>query len=199
VGANYQIDYLKHFKSTFSMFYSGYSGSAFSYIYYNDANKDGTANDLMYIPKSKGDFIWKNGDADADAYFEYAKNDPYLSKHAGEYAKRYSAYEPFYNRVDFRLLQDFYLNVGGKKNTLQLSMDIINLLNMFNSSWGINQVYIGSNNQVTPLQFEGKDANSGKVIVSMRKINDSYMTTAYQDPSSVAATWNLQLGLRYIF
>lgn len=198
VGANYQIDYSNHFKSTFSLFYSGYTGSAFSYIYATDGNKDGTVSDLMYIPKSKDDFIWKN-EGDADAYFAYAENDPYLSKHAGEYAKRYSAYEPFYNRLDFRFLQDFYLNVAGRKNTLQLSVDIINLPNMFNSSWGINELYIGSNNQVTPLRFEGIDSATGKAIVSMSKIGDKYMTKAYQDPTSVASTWNLQVGLRYIF
>jgi hypothetical protein len=181
------------------LFYSGYTGSAFSYIYANDGNKDGTVSDLMYIPKSKDDFIWKNGDADADAYFAYAENDPYLSKHTGEYAKRYSAYEPFYNRLDFRFLQDFYVNVAGRKNTLQLSVDIINLPNMFNSSWGINELYIGSNNQVTPLRFEGINSETGKAIVSMSKIGDKYMTKAYQDPASVASTWNLQVGLRYTF
>ena len=199
VGANYQIDYAKHFKSTFSLFYSGYSGSAFSYIYSNDANKDGSVSDLMYIPKTKEDFVWKNGDADAEAYFAYAAQDPYLSKNAGKYAMRYASYEPFYNRVDFRFLQDFYINVAGEKNTLQLSLDVLNIPNLLNSSWGINQYYIGSNNQVTPLQFEGVDATSGKAIVSMRKLNNEYMKTAYQDPSSVASTWNLQIGIRYIF
>jgi hypothetical protein len=200
VGANYQIDYAKHFKSTFSIFYSGYSGSAFSYIYQTDANKDGTVNDLMYIPKSKDDFVWKNGDADANAYFAYAAQDSYLSKHAGEYAKRYASYEPFYNRIDFRFLQDFYVNVAGRKNTLQLSFDVINLPNLFNSNWGINRIYIGSNAQVTPLVFEGKDAATGKAIVSMYMPDKTnYMTESYQDPSTVSSTWNLQLGLRYIF
>ncbi|MDR0542366.1 MAG: carboxypeptidase regulatory-like domain-containing protein [Dysgonamonadaceae bacterium] len=199
VSANYQIEYAKHFKSTFSLFYSGYSGSAISYIYASDANGDGTTNDLMYIPKAKDDFIWKNGDDDANAYFTYAANDPYLSKHAGEYAKRYAAYEPFYNRIDFRFLQDFYLNVAGKRHTLQVSLDVLNIPNMINSNWGINKIYIGSNLQATPLRFEGRDATTGKPIVSMSKLNNEYMTTQFQDPTSVSSTWALQLGLRYIF
>lgn len=198
VAANYQIDYLDHFKSTFSLFYSGYTGGAYSYIYYNDANKDGTTSDLMYIPKSKDDFVWAS-DADAEAYFAFAKNDPYLSAHQGEYAQRYAGHEPFYSRLDFRFLQDFYLKVNGQKNTLQLSVDVINLMNMFNSSWGINDIYIGSNNQVTPLKFEGIDSATGKAKVSMRKIDDNYMTSAYQEPTSVSSTWNLQIGLRYMF
>ena len=199
IGANYQKDYAKHFKSTVSLFYSAYSGNAISYLYSTDGNNDGTVNDLMYIPKSKDDFIWKNGDDDWNAYSEYAKNDPYLSKHAGEYAVRYAANEPFYNRLDFRFLQDFYMKVGKRKHTLQLSVDIINIPNMFDSNWGINKQYIGSNLQVTPLRFEGRDANTGKAIVSMNKSGDDYMTKAFQNPGSVSATWNLQLGLRYIF
>ncbi len=196
---SYQIEYLKNMKSTFSLFYAGNSGSALSYFYYTDANKDGSVNDLLYIPRTKDEFIWKNGDADADAYFAFAANDPYLSKNAGKYAKRFAAYEPFYNRLDFRFLQDFNFNVGGQRNTVQLSLDFINFLNLFNSNWGINKVYIGSNSQVAPLSFEGRDAATGKPIVSMRKINNEYMTTGFQDPSSVSSTWNLQFGIKYIF
>lgn len=198
-GVNYQKEYVGNLKSTFSLFYSGFSGSAISYLYSTDANNDGTVNDLMYIPKSKQDVIWKNGDADANAYFAYAKNNSYLSEHAGEYAKRYAGSEPFYNRIDFRFLQDFYLNVAGQRNTLQLSVDIINLANLLNSSWGINKQYIGSNLQATPLRYEGRDASTGKTIVSMNKTGDNYLTTAFQNPTSVSSTWNLQIGLRYIF
>ncbi len=198
-SANYQISYAKNFASTFSLFYTGSCGNAVSYIYATDANKDGTVNDLLYIPAKKDDVIWANGDADADAYFKFAANDPYLSKHGGQYAARYSAYEPWYSRMDFRFLQDFNFKVGGRKNTLQLSFDIYNLPNLFNSSWGINKVYIGSNLQVTPLRFEKRDEATGKAVVSMSKIKDEYMTSAFQDPTSVSSTWTMQLGIRYIF
>jgi len=199
IGANYQKEYAKNFRSTVSLFYTANNGNAISYLYSTDANNDGTVNDLMYIPKNKDDVVWKNGDADWNAYSEYAKNNPYLSKHAGEYAIRYAAFEPFYNRLDFRFLQDFFLNVGGRKHTLQLSFDVMNIPNLLNSNWGINKRYIGSNLQVTPLRFEGRDASTGKAIVSMNKSGDNYMTTAFEDPGSVSSTWNLQFGLRYIF
>ena len=99
--------------------------------------------------------------------------------------------------INFCLIYDF--NVEGQRNTVQLSLDFINFLNLFNSNWGINKVYIGSNSQVAPLSFEGRDAATGKPIVSMRKINNEYMTTGFQDPSSVSSTWNLQFGIKYIF
>ena len=50
-----------------------------------------------------------------------------------------------------------------------------------------------------PEKYEGRDADTGKAIVSMNKIGDGFMSTSFQDPVSVSATWNLQLGLRYIF
>jgi hypothetical protein len=33
----------------------------------------------------------------------------------------------------------------------------------------------------------------------MRKIGTDYMTNAFQDPTSVAGTWGIQLGLKYLF
>jgi hypothetical protein len=188
---NYAISYAKIFKTTLSIFYTGYSGSAYSYIYGGDANKDGTSNhELMYIPKDKSELLWSS-DADATAYFEFAAQDPYLSKHAGEYAQRNAAHEPFYSRIDVRLLQDIKI----KGNKLQLSADVINAANMLNSDWGINQ-YVISN---SPLTVVGKDATSGMLKVSMKKVGTEYLKTSFQDPSSVAGAWGLQLGLRYFF
>jgi len=209
-SANYSIDYAKHLKSTFSLFYLGYKGGGFSYLYQNDANKDGSTSDLMYIPEKEADFIWKDVPlADGttvsswDLYKEFADNDPYLSKNVGKYASRYAAYEPFYHRLDFRFLQDFYLNVSGKKHTLQLSVDILNIPNLLNSDWGINKIYVGSFQQVTPLKFEGIDSATGKAVVSMNNIGTAdkpnYLKSAYKLPTSVSALWNIQLGVRYIF
>jgi hypothetical protein len=195
LSAAYRIDYANFLRSTFSVFYTGCSGRAFSYLYAGDANGDGTAYDLMYIPRSKEDFVWSNA-GDADKYFAYAAKDPYLSEHAGEYAQLYGAHEPFAHQIDLRFLQDFYLNVGGKRHTVQLNIDVLNLPNLLNSSWGINRIYIAPN--VTPLTFEGRDAATGKPVVSVdRNVTDK--NGPYQDPVSVSAAWSLQVGVRYIF
>ena len=190
-NVNYGISYAKIFKTTLSIFYTGYSGSAYSYIYNGDLNKDGTSgHELMYIPKDKKELLWSS-DADADAYFAFAAQDPYLSKHAGEIAQRNAAHEPFYNRFDVRLLQD----IKFKGSKLQLSADVINAANLLNSSWGLNQ-YVVTN---SPLTVVGKDATTGMLKVSMRKIGTEYVKKSFQDPSSVAGTWGLQLGVRYFF
>jgi hypothetical protein len=194
-AVNYSFEYFKIFNSTISFFYNGYKGDAYSYIFNGDANNDGTTtNDLMYIPKYESDYVW-NTAADAGAYFAFAAQDPYLSKHAGEYAVRNGAYNPWNHRIDMRFMQDFKIKAGNTTNTLQLSVDVINLLNLFNSNWGLNQSYITN----SPLGVVGKDAATGRMKVSMRKIGGQYVAKSFQDPASVAGTWGIQLGARYTF
>jgi hypothetical protein len=194
-AVNYSFEYFKIFNSTISFFYNGYKGDAYSYIINGDANNDGTtSNDMMYIPKYESDYIWLTA-ADAGAYFAFAAQDPYLSKHSGEYAVRNGAYNPWNHRIDMRFMQDFKIKAGNTTNTLQLSVDVINLLNLFNSNWGLNQSYVTS----SPLKMEGKDAATGRMKVSMRKINGLYVTESFQDPYTVSGTWGIQIGARYTF
>jgi hypothetical protein len=194
-AVNYSFEYFKYFGTTISFFYNGYKGDAYSYIYNGDANNDGTSNhELMYIPRDASEFIWSTPE-DAAAYFVFAAQDPYLSKHTGEFALRNGAYNPWSQRLDMRILQDFKLKAGNTNNKLQLSVDVINMLNLLNSSWGLNQSYVTN----TPLQYGGKDVATGKMKVSMRKIGGQYPTKSFQDPSTVSGTWGIQVGVRYLF
>jgi hypothetical protein len=192
---NYTIDYAKYFATTLSVFYSAYQGNAYSYLYYGDMNKDGTStHELMYIPKSQSELLWAS-QADADAYFAYAQQDPYLSKHAGQFAERFGAYAPWQKRIDVRLMQDFKMKFKNTGNKLQLTVDVINFANLLNSSWGLNQNVVTS----SPLTAVGKDAATGMLKVSMQKIGTDYVKTSFQDPTSVSGTYGIQLGLRYVF
>ncbi len=192
---NYSVDYAKYFATTVSVFFTGYTGSAYSYLYYGDMNKSGTSTiELMYIPKNQSELLWAS-QADADAYFAYAAQDPYLSKHAGEYAQRYAAYAPWQKRIDVRIMQDFKMKFKNTGNKLQLTVDIINFANLLNSSWGLNQSVVTS----SPLTVVGKDAATGMLKVSMQKIGTDYAKSSFQDPTSVSGTYGIQLGVRYVF
>jgi hypothetical protein len=192
---NYTIDYAKYFATTISVFYSAYQGNAYSYLYNGDMNRDGTStHELMYIPKSQSELLWASP-ADADAYFAYAQQDPYLSKHAGEFAERFAAYQPWNKRIDIRLMQDFKMKYKNTGNKLQLTVDVINFANLLNSSWGLNQGIVTS----SPLTVTGKDAATGMLKVSMRKIGTDYVKNSFQDPTSVAGTYGIQIGVRYVF
>jgi hypothetical protein len=192
---NYTFEYGKNFGTTVSVFYNGYKGGAFTYVYYGDLNRDGTSShEQMFIPSSETDLMWKTP-ADRDAYFAYAAQDPYLSKHAGEYAGRNAAYNPWSSRFDVRILQDFKMKFGNTTNKLQFSVDVINFANLIDSWGGLSQYPVTS----SPLSVVGRDAATGKLIVSMQQISGKFVTKSFQDPTSVSGTYGIQLGLRYIF
>ena len=90
--------------------------------YNGDLNNDGMSNDLIYIPKSKDEMNFMEYtsnkviftvDEQKEAFWNFINQDPYLSKHKGEYAKAFGAFNPWYNRFDVRFTQEMKVN-GGK-------------------------------------------------------------------------------------
>ena len=182
--------------TTFSLYYRGYSPYGDSFLYSNDMNGDGVTGDLMYIPKGKGDIKFTT-QADEDAFFAFMAQDKYLNKHKGEYAEAYAARAPWVNKFDFRFLQDFKVKVGKTTNTLQLSLDIMNVGNIFNSKWGVNK-NMAASNYGKILKYDGKDANNVPSF-SMVKVSGAYPTKTYDTYLSYGQCWSMQIGLRYIF
>ncbi|HQN93698.1 MAG TPA: hypothetical protein PLQ09_06250, partial [Prolixibacteraceae bacterium] len=118
------------------------------------------------------------------------------------YAEAYAARAPWVNKFDFRIAQDFAVKVGENTNTLQVSLDILNIGNLLNSEWGINK-NMASSNYGQILKYEGKDA-SNVPSFSMVKIKDAnknevYPTQSYSTYRNYDQLWKLQLGVRYIF
>ena len=75
----------------------------------------------------------------AAAFEAYIQQDPYLSKHRGEYAERGGLFLPMFNRMDLSMMQDVFRNIGGKRNSGQFRIDITNFGNLLNSDWGVIQ------------------------------------------------------------
>jgi hypothetical protein len=91
-------------------------------------NGDGIAADLIYIQKRK-DIKFIDG-ASEDAFFNFVEQDSYLKANKGKYAEANAALSPWVNSFDLRLLREYYFKVGGRTNTLQFSMDFINVGNI---------------------------------------------------------------------
>jgi len=201
-SASYRFAYANdHMATSFNLFYSGYSANGYSYTYSNDMNNDGIAADLIYIPEAKGDIKFVSA-ADEDAFFKFMEQDSYLKDHKGEYAGANAVMAPWLHRFDLRIAQDFSINAGNTKNTLQLSVDFLNFGNLINSTWGVSQnMYSANNGQI--LKYEGKDA-SNVPSYSMAKIKDVdgnsvYPTQSFTDYLNYNQTWRLQIGIRYFF
>jgi len=194
---SYRIHYLSnHMASSFSLFYTGFSPYGNSFIYTNDMNGDGVTNDLIYIPGKKGEVKFAT-QADENAFFAFMDQDKYLSKHKGEYAEAYAARSPWVNRFDFRFIQDFSVKAGNSRNTLQLSLDVLNAGNLLNSKWGVYKNMAASNYGAI-LKYEGRDEGNVPTF-SMAKVNNAYPVKTYDTYLNINQCWMLQVGLRYIF
>ena len=179
----------------FSLFYQGYSPSGYSYFYKGDINGDGIANDLMYIPRDDSEINFTK-DADRQAFWEYVNQDKYLKNHKGEYAEAYSARSPWVHRFDFRWAHDFTLKVGSTNHKLQLSADVANIGNLFNSKWGVmKNMQKSLNGQILKVN----KVVDGTPYFSMQKYNGAYPTKTWDFNHAYGQCWKLQIGVKYFF
>lgn len=178
------------FATTVSAFGEWARGGRFNHTYAGDINGDGSNfNDLIYIPTA--DELAQQNFAtpeQAQAFEQYIQQDDYLSENRGGYAERYGALAPWRSRVDFRLLQDYNFNVKGKKNTLQFSLDILNVGNLISSDWGL----VEQPNSIQPVSVSVTDG------VPTYTYNEE-LTQTFGTDASLLNRWQAQVGLRYIF
>lgn len=201
----FRKEYAKHFGSGAYFVYDGsqlgyaggFSYTRFSYTMGNVVG-DGGANNLLYIPASKSELdSWAFADATGytgaqqkEDFWNYIEQDKYLSKHKGEYAERGGAIAPWHNQLDFKFVQDFYVTAGGKKNTLQLGVDVKNFLNLLNSDWGLYKTAYSTN----ILSY-----STSKKTYSFPKVNNEVLKETFKDYESFSSTYMIQFSLRYIF
>ena len=181
----------------FTLFYTGYRPQGYSFAYTNDMNGDGIKNDLMYIPKDDSEIHFTN-EADRQAFWNFVNQDSYLKNHKGEYAEAYSAYAPFVHRFDFRWAHDFNLKIGKTMNKLQLSVDFMNIGNLFNSKWGVEKNMSSCNNGRI-LQYDGRDANNVPYFSLMKDGEGNPFTHTWEFNRNYDQCWQLQIGVKYFF
>ena len=222
-NAAYTINYLKHGATTIGLFYQGSYNGVQSYTINGDLNGDSNSSgtDLMYIPKNVTDLAFAqytttvNGvtytytpQQQAAALDQFINSSPYLKAHRGQFAERNAAFSPWYNRVDLNFLQDVYITTGKTRHTLEFSATIINLPNLLDKYWGIQQVALTT----SPLTFAGYNlplATAGGTVATtaatanvpyynLRQINGKLVNTPFIDATS-GTTWSMLLGLKYKF
>ena len=118
--------------------------------------------------------------------FDFQRNaalNPYFLNIDGPY------YQYEHHHFDFHIAQDFFVDIAGKRNTIQVNFDIINVGNLFNKSWGLyNQTATGYD--LAPLTT---------------KIADGVASYQFRDPGEmvknkdIPSRWHAQVGLKYIF
>ena len=187
-----------HYSFIYETWQGGYN---YSYMMVNDMNSDGYNYDAIYIPTdgqvANKEFRFVSQD-DADRFMGFVHNDSYLKKHQGEYAEPYSVYSPWVHRIDFAYKHDFKVNAGNTTHRLQLSLDIKNVLNLFNSSWGVSKFLNSSiGTEARILKYEGVDADGYATFSTPAAI--SAKTKTWSPNHAVGQCWYASIGIRYIF
>ncbi len=186
----------------YSLIYEAWKGGYnYSYMMANDMNSDGYNYDALYIPTddqvANNQFRFISED-DKSRFMDFVHKDSYLSKHQGEYAEGYSLYSPWVHRLDLSYKHDFTVKIGQTKNTLQLSFDLKNVLNLFNSSWGVAKYLnpeIGSDARI--LKYEGVDADGFATFSTPKSISGA--TETWTPNHSLGQCWYASIGIKYLF
>ena len=190
-NVSYRIDEGSFGATTLGLFYEGYNHcyvGGYSYTRYsytmNNVTGDGGANNLIYIPTTEdlAKMTFKD-EANKTAFNEFIEADKYLSRNRGEYSERGGVVAPWQHRFNFKVAQDFDFRVAGRKNTIQVGLDINNLGNLLNSKWGTY------------------DRLSGDQLLKYDAKTSTYEFTAptWSKLTTVASTWEMLLSLRWFF
>jgi hypothetical protein len=206
----YKIEYGKKYggATSISIGYVGNQGNPFTYTISGDMNGDRVnGNELIFVPKQWQDIefvpltvgtrVYSKEEQQA-AFWNYVNQDDYLKTRNGEYAERNASVIPMLHRFDLSIVQDIYLNVKGKRNTLQIRADILNFGNLLDDAWGVSQR--ATNPQI--LAFQSVVNNVPTYRLATEKFADGttgLIKNTYSKNASVFDVWTAQLGIRYIF
>ncbi len=195
-------------------------GSNASYVFSGDMNGDGGSNsDLIYIPKDMSEMNFQaftqgattfTAEQQAQAFETYIKQDPYLSKHRGQYAERGGLWYPMVKRMDLSIVQDVFHNIGGKRNGGQFRIDITNFGNLLNHNWGVSQRLnvpvtqsFGAQLLTTPSVDAQGRATYRMAVVGGQLVTKSFTSNANTNLTSTAAlgsdVYQFMLSFRYSF
>ncbi len=185
----------------YSIIYEGWRGGYnYQFTTSNDMNGDGYNADLIYIPTvqqvKEKEFRFVSDD-DATRFMDFVQSNNYLRKNQGKYAEAYSVYSPWVHRVDLSYKHDFKIRTGNSMNTLQLCVDLKNLLNLFNSSWGVSRVMNTSLNNGQILKYEGMDKEGYPTFSTPSAVSAD--TPMWQKSISIGQCWYASVGIKYMF
>jgi outer membrane receptor for ferrienterochelin and colicin len=205
--------------------YEGRTGRPFSYVYntltgVGDVNGDGfTGNDLIYVPKNANDillgtranaaapFIKDTTGAQYAALNAFIENDPALKNARGTIIKRNASVAPFYHRLDLHLNQSIPTIVG---QHVDVTLDILNVLNLINHNWGYEQV-AAQGDTYALLKYLGRDTNPTSPTFgqpyfqyNVKSNPGTSPTNAFINNATVLngyapSRWQALLGIRYTF
>ncbi|RYY30213.1 MAG: TonB-dependent receptor [Sphingobacteriaceae bacterium] len=210
---SYRKEYLKHLSTSITIFYDGSNQGRVSYTYSGDLNRDGANADLIYVPKDPSEITFTpftagtapnqvtyTAQQQSDIFFRFIEQDPYLLSRKGKYAERNGGLLPWFNQVDAQFQQDIFQNIGGKRNSLQFNVTVLNLANFISKNLGVRRTIVQS--QVLVPTNQAALIPGGVTRPTFRLQFDGTLPTnavLTRDVVNFSSTYTMQFGLRYIF
>jgi outer membrane receptor for ferrienterochelin and colicin len=199
--------------------YQGASGSPHDYVYSNDMNADGVSgNDLIYIPTDVNDqnqirfgTVTTSGQTftanqQAAALESLIQSTPCLREQRGHILERNSCRLPWSNTWDASVRQ-VIPTIAGQR--LSVALDIFNLGNMLNKTWGQARTQPSTTNSnvtlFTTTGISSTDPAQGVPTVNYAASALSFdpQRTGQPQPYRVFAStsnfWRMQISARYSF
>jgi hypothetical protein len=184
-------------KTDISLYYVGESGIPFTFGDSSaegkgDLNADGTsANDPIYVPRNANDpsevvFAGSDAATQGAAFERFIRDTPCLRRQRGAIVARNSCRGPWVNTSNASLRQSFQTIRG---HAVSVQLDVFNVLNLLNSSWGLFQMP-----NRTILQHVGQ--TSGTASQPVFRFDAANAGTSTQNLES---GYQFQLSLRYSF
>ncbi len=188
-----------------SLLYSGASGTPYTHMVMGDANADGIGgvpllNDPVYVPRDRGDIaIDGNGDslgvgtvAQQDSVYALIDADiqaeACLREQRGRVLQRNSCRNPWFGTLNARLAKVIPTRSG---QTLELAVDVYNVLNLFTPRWGQYRRTI-PDPWVQTFQLKGYDAAAGRGVYQR-------VFRGLEAVQDLASRWQVELSVRYVF
>lgn len=190
LSVGYTINEGKFTSTKLGLFYEGlnlgmFNGNYRSHRSYLIRNVSGMASSqLIYIPTTEelADMPFVS-DENRAAFEDFICNDKYLSRHRGEYSIRNGGQAPWVNRINLKVEQEFYFDISGHRQTLNVGVDFNNLANLFCSKWGAYKIL---DNEVV-LRYDNTTGNY------------SFTPSTWSYYNNLSSTWQILLHLKYAF
>jgi hypothetical protein len=169
-----------------------------------------SGNDLIYIPRDVSEMNFKpltvlgrtyTAADQAAAFEQLIQSDKYLQSHRGQYAERNAVFLPMVHRTDLNISQELFANLGGRRHSGQVRLDITNFTNLLNHEWGVGRRLVNTQILTSPTP----DAN-GRLTYNLQNLSGNLITNAQQTsaniasiPSQASDVYIVMLSFRYTF
>jgi len=201
--------YARHLKFNIGLVYQGANEGRFSYTYSRDFTGDGTNRSLIYVPRDPSEIKFipltittgnqtttYSSAQQSNAFFNYIDQDSYLKTRKGQYAERNGVLLPWRQQVDLKLSHDFLI---GRKHTVQLSCDVLNLGNLVNRNWGLKKL-VNAGSILVPANLEQiRPQGDTLPVFQMATSGGKLVEETFRTDYSTNSTYLVQFGLRYTF